>query len=47
MLKVQSGAYAIILSSLLMISIGIVLFVKFLKKYPLPSMEAKNGLKTT
>lgn len=35
-LKVQDGAYIIMASSLLIIVVGIVLFVKFLKKYPLP-----------
>lgn len=35
-LKVQDGAYIILGSSLLIIVVGIVLFVKFLKKYPLP-----------
>ena len=35
-LNVQDGAYFIIASSLLMIIIGSILFVKFIKKYPLP-----------
>lgn len=35
-LKVQDGAYIIMASSLLIIVVGIVLFVKFLKRYPLP-----------
>ena len=35
-LEVRDGAYFIIASSLLMIIIGSILFVKFIKKYPLP-----------
>lgn len=41
-LKVQDGAYFIIGSSLLIIVVGVVLFVKFLKKYPLPKVNVND-----
>ena len=41
-LNVQDGAYFIIASSLLMIIIGSILFVKFIKKYPLPKENVND-----